>query len=297
MAIGTTWVLLILVTSLAISYIRESRLSRYSYDEVIASTAAEGEFEYAMLKVRNHRDGFQDTTFSGELDGNLLDLSTPRSVWLHSQYQISAASTAQIFTLSGQQHLIVPLFVGTGTILSGFSKNPNYETGVDNTRGLNISGISGLSWAITAMSGSESIAITGVGDIGDTTLWKIRVKAIQCYDENGILGLHPTDLDSLGNCTGVYSDSQSWETVAYSYDVTESISLFLSTKIDPYFIIYNADNMAHDITFSSTTPFALPTLILRATASKWESSQVFQFVEDKGKYYDALKYGVYNTGP
>ena len=79
MAIGTIGVLLVLVTSLAISYIRESRLSRYSYDEVIASAAAEGQFEYAMLKVRNHRDGFQDRVSSSESDGRMLDLSTPRS--------------------------------------------------------------------------------------------------------------------------------------------------------------------------------------------------------------------------
>lgn len=101
MAIGTIGVLLILVTSLAISYIRESRLSRYSYDDVIASTAAEGEFEYAMLKTRNHKDGFQDATFSGELDGNILDLSTPRSAGLHAQYNIVASSTGQTFSLSG----------------------------------------------------------------------------------------------------------------------------------------------------------------------------------------------------
>ena len=101
MAIGTIGVLLILVTSLAINYIRESRLSRYSYDDVIASTAAEGEFEYAMLKARNHRDGFQDATSSGELDGNILDLSTPRSAGLHTQYNIVASSTGETFSLSG----------------------------------------------------------------------------------------------------------------------------------------------------------------------------------------------------
>ncbi len=64
MAIGTIGVLLILITSLAATYIRESRLARFAYDDVIASVAAEGQFEYAMLKTRNHRDGFQDATFS-----------------------------------------------------------------------------------------------------------------------------------------------------------------------------------------------------------------------------------------
>ncbi len=299
MAIGTIWVLLILVTSLAISYIRESKLSRFSYDEVIASTAAEGEFEYSMLKTRNHRDWFQDATFSGELDGNILDLSTPRSSGLHTEYAIVAASTGTVFTLSGSEHLIIPLFASSGSLLplSVSSRDPSYDSTVSNVSNLTVSGIPYLSWTITAMSGSESIAITGVWDITTLSQGSIRIQAIQCYDRNGTLWTHPADLDDLGNCIWVYSDSQLWQTVAYSYDETKLISDFLSTKIDPYFILYNPNSTVIDITFSSTTPFSLPTLRLTATASKWDSSQVFQFVEDKSRYYDALKYGIYNTTP
>jgi hypothetical protein len=54
-----------------------------------------------MLKVKNHRDGFQDATFSGELDGNLLDLTTPRSSGLRAEYNILASSVDESFTLSG----------------------------------------------------------------------------------------------------------------------------------------------------------------------------------------------------
>ncbi len=61
MAIGIIAILMILVSGLAMTYLREMKLSRLSYDEVIASANAEGVFEYAMLKVRNHRDGFQDS--------------------------------------------------------------------------------------------------------------------------------------------------------------------------------------------------------------------------------------------
>jgi hypothetical protein len=32
-------------------------------------------------------------------------------------------------------------------------------------------------------------------------------------------------------------------------------------------------------------------------ARKWDALQSIRFTEDKSKYYDALKYGVYNTGP
>ena len=75
MAIGTIAVLMILVTSLALTYMRETKLSRYSYNDVLTQAASEGTFEYAMLKVGNHRSGFEDSTMSGDLDGNLLGLS------------------------------------------------------------------------------------------------------------------------------------------------------------------------------------------------------------------------------
>jgi hypothetical protein len=68
---------------------------------VITSAAAEGQFEYAMLKVRNHRDGFQDIVTHSESDGQLLDLSTSRASRLQSEYSIIAASSDTIFTLSG----------------------------------------------------------------------------------------------------------------------------------------------------------------------------------------------------
>ena len=56
MALGVIAILLIVVTGLASTYIREMKLSRTTYDEVIAYANAEGMFEYAMLKVRNHRE-------------------------------------------------------------------------------------------------------------------------------------------------------------------------------------------------------------------------------------------------
>jgi len=309
MAIGTIGVLLILVSSLAVSYIRESKLSRYSYDAVIASTAAEGTFEYAMLKIRNHRDGFQDAMTRADPDNTILGLSTPRSAGLYTEYNIVASSTGTTFTLSGSEHLIIPLFAATGTLLPWAiqSKNPSYNTGTQNTKGLSVSGISGLSWTITAMSGSESIAITGVGDISEWSQGSIRVKRSQCYAGTARPWHNAGDTIPCSS----FDASQGDEELLYAYDNTGTVDSFLRsdgtvpfgtapnivrmTITDPYLIIYNSTSSTIFPKISSTTHFSLPTLTVRATATKWDSSQIFQFMEDKGKYYDALKYGVYNT--
>lgn len=141
MAIGTIAVLLILVSSLAMIYIRETKLSRYSYDDLIASTNAEGMFEYAMLKVRNHRDGFQDSVDSNSVDGKILATVLPRSTGLQSEYTMTGSSTDTIFTVIPGQHLILPLFASDETLLTSGnpSKKPNYNTSVKKVSNLNIS--------------------------------------------------------------------------------------------------------------------------------------------------------------
>lgn len=79
MALGSIGVLLIIVVGLASTYIREFKLSRTTYNDIVAAAGAEGVFEYGMLKVRNHRDGFADAISSVEPDSSMFTLSTDRS--------------------------------------------------------------------------------------------------------------------------------------------------------------------------------------------------------------------------
>lgn len=291
LAIGTIAVLLIIVTSLAIAYIRESKLSRFSYNEVIASTAAEWAFEYGMLKVRNHRDGFQDIVTPGEPDGKLLVASTPRSAWLKTEYRILTSSTDHEFIIWVWQHLIIPLFSSNEWVITlGWiqSKNPTYNTGVINSTGLTLSGVWDLSWSIIAMSGSENIAITGTGNISTTTSGLIRLKSSQCYSGSG------SDAGDKIDCSTMDLASND-EEIVYSYDESTTVENFLSTKRDPYYILYNGSTTSLTLHFTTTSAFSLPTVTLTATATIGDSSQLFQFTEDKWKYYDALKYGIYNN--
>ena len=287
MAIGTIGLLLIIVTSLAITYMRESKLSRFSYNEVLVSTAAEWAFEYGMLKVRNHKDWFQDGTFSGEIDGNILDLGTPRSRWLNTEYTISASSNNHDFYLSWWEYLIIPLFVSTGSASLGVgSKSPVYNKIADNTSNLNIWGIGGLSWTIVGMSGSQNIAISWTGNISPTTRWNIRIKTSQCYSK-------------IDGTTKSCNSLTPWDDeIIYTYDESKTISDFLSSKKDPYFILFNSSTSTSTpitVNFASSNPFSLPTITLTAISKKWHTSQIFRFIEDKSKYYDALKYGIYNN--
>lgn len=286
MALGTIGILLIIVVGLASVYIRELKLSRTSYNDIIANAGAEWIFEYGMLKVRNHREGFTDSVTSFDPDGTMFSLSSSRSIGLKTSYTVRASSSDETFALAPNEHLIVPLFIANESTISGAiaSKMPNQNNATLKTQWLTIQGLNSLSWTIVAMHGTENIGLTGSGDIIGGKEGIIRHKDTQCYDNNG---------NKLSDC--------SWINVAeelpYFWDEPVTVADFLSdsTTADPYIMIYNNNPTEQEVHITASTPFALPQMTIEATAQKNDSSQIFRFTEDKSRYYDALKYGVYNN--
>lgn len=117
-----------------------------------------------------------------------------------------------------------------------------------------------------------------------TTSGIIRHKDRQCYDASG---------NKLPDCSG----GNVAEEIPYFWDEVLSVSDFVGSGAitNPYLMIYNTDTVTKDIHITTSSEFTLPSMTIEATAQKNDSSQVFRFTEDKSRYYDALKYGVYNN--
>lgn len=288
MALGTIGVLLIIVIGVATLFINEMRLSRISYDEVVASASAEWAFEYGMLKIRNHREGFEDEMIPSDPDGVLLSLASDRSKNMKTSYTIKNASSNATFSVEWNKHLIIPLFASDEWLISWAAKSKKalINPSMSKVQWLQVSGLGLLTWTIVAMSWSESIWLTWTGDISSSTQWNIRERAADCYDINGI---------KLANCLWSYA-----EMLDYFYDTQKSVWTFLSSSFisNPYLMIYNpSGSKTIRIQSNTSTPFALPEMTIEASAQKNKSLQVFRFSEDKSRYYDALKYWIYNNGP
>lgn len=169
------------MTSLASIYINELKLSRFQYNDIISYAQADGAFEYAMLKVKNHREGFQDSMKNTDPDGKMFIGTTPRTLGTQVQYQITSQSKNETFTLSGSSHLILPLFVGTGNIIAGSSSSidPRNSSTTEKISTLSLTStgdISGISWSIVAMSGTENIGVAGTGIITSNTIGTVRLR-------------------------------------------------------------------------------------------------------------------------
>lgn len=309
-ALGTTWVLLVIVLGIASVYLSEMKLSRLHYDNILTYAQAEWAFEYAMLKIANHREGFSDSVTNADLDGKMLIGSTERTKNIETNYTIEAQSNSGTFSLVSKDHLILPLFIGDGFTLTPWtSKNPSSPWTVTQVSTLRISWAGeNISWNIIAMSGSENVSIAGTGEINPSIIWIVRLRGISCYAADGSempIGTSTTEWV----CPPPYNE----EELTYFYDLTGSVDSFLKSKdtpfwsnsqtsrkmniTDPYLMIFNNWVNPEDITIETNTPFALPDITVTAESKKGNAMQSIRFYKDNSGYYDALKYGVYDTAP
>lgn len=118
---------------------------------------------------------------------------------------------------------------------------------------------------------------------------------MDCYDRDGRKG-DSTSIDSLGNCIGAYSEAQGGESVEYTYDSSILVQGFLRSDSykNPYLLLFNSGTSDLSIHIQTDTPFTLPVLTITTEARKGNSLQSIKYQEDRSKYYDALRYGIYN---
>ena len=95
-------------------------------------------FEYAMLKLRNHREGFMDSVTEPDSDASILSTLSDRSKNLRSTYAILANSNDSTFSLQVSEHLIIPLFASRESSLTpgGTSKLPFVNLDVEKVSSL-----------------------------------------------------------------------------------------------------------------------------------------------------------------
>jgi len=164
---------------------------------------------------------------------------------------------------------------------------------------------------IVAMSGSEAIGISGSGNIGRGTRGIVRLRTADCYYLRGEEAIKASSCNDT-NYTSAPEDKR--EMLQYFYDTSGKVWDFLAMDgtrqfgggsnnndqlkfqtDEAYLMIYNSASSTGTITVKGDTPFALPQYSIEASAKNGDALQIFRFSEDKSRYYDALKYGVYNN--
>ena len=117
LALLLTGFLVTLAAGVLFLFLSENRINQSLFAGTAAYHAAEGSMEYAMFKLKNHREGFADTlvfgggpggdvgAFEGNRIGAGFGLKAPRI-----GYEITSGGGAYTGTLAPDSFAIVPLF-------------------------------------------------------------------------------------------------------------------------------------------------------------------------------------------
>ena len=109
-AILITAFLTILSAGILNLIVTEKASNAFLFDGISAYSRAEGALEYALLKGRNHREGFQDSiTIDDEWEADLLK-DTTSAKKTHIRYETRSSGKAYSGSIAAGGFEIIPLF-------------------------------------------------------------------------------------------------------------------------------------------------------------------------------------------
>lgn len=275
LAILLTAFLVVLSSGVLFLFVAESRISRSLFDGFSAYAGAEASMEYALLKIKNHREGFEDALRRNSPEGRVFSSANRRGAEIG--YSISAFSTAHSGTLAPGEMEIVPLFFDKGTVLRANStglpfKDPRADSSnVERTSDFVVSAASDFSWnLIGSDSEGNTFGIVGTGGISGVG--------------NGV----------SATVSSGFMRSVSPEGETEDRDVP--IGDFLSRYDDVYLAITNPASVPLEYRIVSSNGFSKPSISVSAVGKAGSSVTNLEFKENRSRHFDALRYSLFDAG-
>lgn len=267
--------LVIIASGILFLFVAEHRTNRSLYDGFSSLAGAEAGAEYALLKIKNHREGFQDA-LSFNADEGRFDASSEIRRPLAFDYEISAFATNHTGTLAPGGMEIVPLFFDKGEAFSVTSgrtfKNPNRASSdVEETSQFTLASDGEIAWNLLGSDAlGATFGLTGTGSPGRNVGNSV---AAQVTD-----GIRRYEL----------SGETSFETVG--------IGDFLNRYSDVYLIITNPGASPVSYALESDNGFSTPEIGVAAAGKAGKNVSRIEFKESRSRHFDALRYSIFDTG-
>lgn len=273
-AILLTAFLVVLSAGVLFLFVAESRISRSLFDGFSAYAGAEGAMEYALLKVKNHREGFEDVMKRSSDDGKVFVSADRRAAELG--YSLSAFSKSYSGTLAPGEMEMIPLFFDKGRILStvdgaAFKDPREGSSNVEKTSDFVLTSPRGLAWNLMGSDSSgKTFGIVGTGGV----------------------------IDVVGNGISATVTAGSMRSVDANDDTTDQsvgIDHFLRTYDDIYLAVTNPNTEAIEYRVDSSNGFAKPAVSVSAVGKAGKSISNLEFKENRSRHFDALRYSLFNA--
>jgi hypothetical protein len=298
LALLLTGFLVTLAAGVLFLFLSENKINQSLFNGTSSFHAAEGAMEYALLKLKHHREWFQDTLEASSFDGETLRTGAWREAKM--SYEIQAQTTTYTGTIAPNTFEILPLFVEKGEALhsnsdGSFWNAPNGPDTLSPPRAFYDKQETGEA-SLTILEGERMVwNIIGNDTSGDT----FGISGILCKTFAGPPCIPGTDPWVASPVSPTLTSANRWNFRKYQNGIlsqeTKTVGDFLSTYVENYLVLYNPTNQAVRYTLASPPdrPFALPNVRVVASGLVGNSRISLSLSENKSKLFEVLKYSLF----
>jgi hypothetical protein len=303
LALLLTGFLVTLAAGVLFLFLSENKINQSLFTGTAAYHAAEGATEYALLKIKNHREWFADAlVFGGQPGGDIMSYEGNRigeGKWPKAPrmgYEIISGGNSYSGSIDGGEFAVIPLFREKGlTVATQWArdlKNPKKPpsafdayipvTGVR----VSITSWEGLTWNVIGNNtAGDTFGISGklLGTITSSS----PVSSIGCVASSCAAPVSVLEWSTLGDfrqySNGILSQS------------TRNVAGFLTGYRENYLILYNSKTNPVQYTLSAPAgeEFTFPTTRIKSVGKVRDSLVGLELYEAKSSVYDILKYSLF----
>ncbi len=272
LVILSSWILSLIV--------QESKNTRITFNTISTYAAAEWALEYAMLKLKNHQEWFQDkVVYNDDFDSKLL-ASDPNNIIFQKdqiiEYEINNYAKSYTWSIWVWNFEIIPLFFDSWSSMQINSKNPN--KGISNvlkTSFFKIENLNGdITWNI----------------IWNDTNWSTFWIVWTWWTSTSFGSWYSVD----NYLWAMKKVDDSTSEIKIDFNTWSDIWKFLQDYENNYLIMYNSSSSPVTYHIESNKGFSLPNTTIIASSTIWDFKQNIEFSESKSKLFDMLKYSLFS---
>lgn len=257
-------------------YISEGKINKVVYNSIASYAWAEWSLEYAMLKLKNHKEWFEDKIDENDFDSWLLkqaNLVKNKNQTIF--YEIENYSKSYAWTIWSYKFEIIPLFFDSWELIQKNSKDYRSETiKIERTENISLK------------TKDQKSIIWNI--IWNNSLWNTFWISWSWTEINN---------SSKGSKKDVFETE--W---VFDFDFSlMSIWDFINNKNwntyiyeNNYLILYNPNPEEITYNIDSKEWFGLPKTKIIASSKIWEFRQNLNLERDNSEMFELLKYWVFN---
>lgn len=245
----TSTFLLVLSTTVLSLIVKQYSIMWASSTESRTYIASEWALEYALLKLRNHREWFQDSLTDQDYNKGILTKA-------ELNYKIESNSLNSIWDIIKWDYKVIPLFIDDWSLIDINEKDFELDLAkIKDITSLNFNATKQVSWNLVGSEWSIAWLLNAWTELNNSSLWTSKE-----YDIS-------TKKFSISNI---------------------QISSFLSTNKKVYLILFNVDSTDLSYTLDTDLPHALNTTKIISSSKSWKYRQNLYFEIDNSSSLDYL---------